>query len=125
MSDDVHYKGKLIPIPIPKDTTRISLMRELLRYQYENAGLIDDIAEDEDEFIIQFKDAFYRRYIILNDILYEVESHRIGTNDVFSSHEYSDGSIEFEVQYYNGGMSFDEAIHVSMCFDDVIKPTKE
>jgi len=54
---------------------------------------------------------FYEKYVIYDDILYSVKKNRLDPEQsLFMAHRNDDGTVDFEVRYYNGGTSFDEAI---------------
>lgn len=47
----------------------------------------------------------------IDGLIYEVEETRFEPyDDIFESSKNEDGSINFEVKYYNGGCGFQEAI---------------
>lgn len=50
-------------------------------------------------------------HFVYNDELYEiVEEEDLGDDDIFEATQNPDGTINFLVQYYNGGCGFHEAI---------------
>lgn len=56
-------------------------------------------------------DDFYKQYAIHEDALYSVNIKEIDPDDnIFIANIKADGSFDFEVKYYNGGYSFNEAI---------------
>ena len=59
---------------------------------------------------------FYEQYYISKDnIIYEiVEKKNIDESDIFIAHFNSDDIIDFELQYYNGGCGFSEALDIAM-----------
>ena len=83
MSETVHYKGRLIPTG---------------KTEKEYCG-------DGDIF-----DHYYDA-VVIEGMVYTVEKINIDPDfDIFNSTKNEDGSIDFEVKYYNGGCSFNEAI---------------
>ena len=57
------------------------------------------------------KDEYCQEYIIHNDVLYSIDFNMINPyGDIFNAYENSNGTINFEVQYYNGGCGFTEAV---------------
>lgn len=84
MSETVHYKGKLVPTG--KTLTEFD----------PNA---DDIYDH------------YERAVEIDGMIYMVEKTDINPDeDIFRSTKNDDGTIDFEVKYYNACCSFNEAI---------------
>lgn len=84
MSETEHRKGTLKPTG-----------KTLKQY----APLADDVL-DLDESAVE-----------IDGLVYEVEEVKIDPyDDIFESSKNEDGSINFEVKYYNGGCGFNEAI---------------
>lgn len=52
----------------------------------------------------------YRQFIILNDELFKVEYSELDPFDDIYKMSKNNDSYSFEVKYYNGGRSFDEAV---------------
>jgi len=99
MSETVHYKGTL--------KMCIKRHNETLEEQCKRI-----IREDNDSYKEMLLGEFYQEYIVYDDILYLVaEKKNIEPDgDIFIMNENMDGSLAFEVRYYNGGCGFDEAI---------------
>jgi len=92
MSETVHYKGKLIPTG--------KTMAEF---------------DPEIEDIDMFEDHYYEKAIIVNGLVYEIKYSKVyDYEDIFTSSKNSDGSISFEVKYYNGGCCLGEAIEEAL-----------
>lgn len=90
MSETVHYKGKLTP-------TGKTLQ--------EFDASADDIYDH------------YYSAVEINGLIWTVEKEDYEpADDIFTSSKNEDGTIDFEVKYYNGGCGFNEAI------DEAIKP---
>lgn len=84
MSETVYYKGKLIPTG-----------KTLVEF--------DSNAED---IYDHYLDA-----VEIDGMIYTVEKRYADPyEDIFNSTKNEDGTIDFEVKYYNGGCSFNEAI---------------
>lgn len=88
MSEIVHYKGTLKPT---------------------GKSLKDYMPQAEDEYDLPYQEA-----ILIDDIVYEVSKEELIDSDIFLASKNDDGSIDFQVKYYNGGCSFDEAIDESL-----------
>jgi len=109
MSDTEHKKGKLIP-------TGKNVENFVNEYLLNEGQEIPDCYEDALDF---FNDQFYRCAIVHNGIVYTVETKEINPyDDIYTSSENKDLSIDFEVKFYNGGCSFSEAIQ------EALKPLK-
>lgn len=100
MSETVHYKGKLTPTG--KDL-----------YEYVEG---DDIPQRYDgDKLEYFEDKYDDFAIIIEGKVFEITGDYVeDIDDVFKSSDNSDGSISFEVKYYNGGCGFYEAIEYAV-----------
>jgi len=102
MSETVHYIGKLTLVPIEGDIQNIAKMI----LQKEGWSL-----EGYNDFLEALEDWSYKKYIIYNENIYKVDMKE---SDPYSNMAIAtkkeDGTIDFEVRYYNGGCSFSEAI---------------
>ena len=88
MSETVHYKGKLRPTG-----------KTLAEFD-PNA---DDIGD------------YYGDAVEVDGLVYTVEKEYVaGDEDIFRSSINDDGTINFEVKYYNGGCSFNEAVEEAL-----------
>lgn len=103
MSRTVHYKG------VMKKAERLE--GESLEEQCKR--LIGDVelpayCEDYEEFL---NDTFYQEMSIQNGTVYLIEKEEINQDDDILQASLNDnGDIEFEIRYYTGGSSFDEAL---------------
>ena len=90
MSDTVHYRGVLKPTG-----------KTLTEYAGEDADIYDD--------------KFYQKIAIIDDLVYEVEKTELDPcDDIFRATKNADGSIDFEIKYYNGGCSFYDAVEYAI-----------
>lgn len=107
MSETVHYKGTLRPLP--------KLIGETLEEQCKRLMMDKEIPsyyEDYKEFLTS---EHYEKMIILEDTVYQVEKTDIDPfDDIFNAHLEENGDIKFELKYYNGGCGFDEAIEEAL-----------
>lgn len=103
MSETRHYRGKLKLVTTGKEQVE-STAKELLGA--EDRKELPSCFDSWGEYLM---DVFYKGYVVINDSLYAVEKKEVGEEDVFVASETEDG-YKFEVQYYDGVMSFDEAI---------------
>ena len=61
-------------------------------------------------------DKLYQQYVIVGEEVYKVieKNHRGIDEDIFEAYDNGDGTINYEVMYYDGGCSFDEAIEEAL-----------
>lgn len=103
MSRTVHYKG------VMKKAERLE--GESLEEQCKR--LIGDkelpsYCDSYEEFL---NDTFYQEMSIQNGTVYLIEKNEIDLDeDLYQASLNDNGDIEFEVRYYTGGSSFDEAL---------------
>jgi len=95
MSETEHFKGKLKPTG--KDITT-----------YVRGHKIPEYYEDEKEY---FDEHLCNHAVNIDGQVYEIERTEYKDNDgIFESSINKDGSIDFQVKYYNGGCGFSEAL---------------
>lgn len=118
MSEIKHYVGKLKEVfPYPEETFEEMCHRILLE---ENVIGKDEIVEDYyySEWSAVLEENLYDKYIVTVDKDYEKhlfiisEKKKVSDGcDVYNMHENVNGEYEYEVVYYDGGTSFDDAIN--------------
>ncbi|MFD0587686.1 hypothetical protein ACFQZE_06700 [Paenibacillus sp. GCM10027627] len=108
MSETVYYRGILKECKKIDHETLEGQCRRLLEYK----GL-PSYYDSYQELLL---DEYYHKYIIRNGLIYTVERQELDVDqDIFSACINEDGeSIDFEVKYYNGGCSFNEAIELAL-----------
>lgn len=103
MSETEHRVGKLTPVEIN------GTIEETAEAILKADGV--EPKEYYDTFLDQLEDVGYRQYVITDGKIYKVDMAEIDPyNDIFNATHNEDGTIDFEVKYYNGGCSFNEAI---------------
>jgi len=103
MSQMVHYKGVLTPVLRNIDETLEDQCKRLYGKVKENCYY-----ETYEEALFS---EVYDKYVVHDNFLYSVKRQQLEEDsDVFNATINDDDTIEFEVLYYNGGCSFDEAI---------------
>lgn len=107
MSETVHYKGKIQLVPKLENETLEDVCKRIMN-EYDCFEL-DSYCNTWREFMA---DELYERYVVINDDVYEVTDKKYFSDeyDIFKAHKVSDTEYEYEVMYYNGGCSFEEAI---------------
>lgn len=78
-------------------------------------AILSEMGIDDHKFCDSYRekleDEGYRKYFITDAAVYEVEAEeKDPDDDIFRATKNEDGSIDFEVKYYNGGCSFNEAL---------------
>lgn len=107
MSETVHYKG------VMKKAERLE--GETLEEQCKR--LIGDkelpsYCDNYEEFL---NNTFYQEMSIQNGTIYHIKKEEIDLDeDIYQANLTDDGDIEFEVRYYNGGSSFDDALEEAL-----------
>lgn len=105
MSETVYYKGILKPVDFLIGETLEERCKRII-----GDVELEDYYDSYQEKLMNDYD-YYQKYIIHNDILYFVEKKNVDPDeDIFKANRNVDGTVDFEVKYYNGGCSFDEAI---------------
>ncbi len=106
MSDTEHNVGKLIPRE-SKGT-----IEETCRSILSEMG-IDDVEDGEARE--RLDDEGYRKYFITDSVVYEAIYQEVDIDcDIFNATKNTDGIIDFEIKFYNGGCSFNEALEEAL-----------
>lgn len=107
MSETVNYRG---------------VLREVVKFDGETIEdqckrLLDNKELDSycDSYKEMLLDEGYYDWVMYDNILYSVEKEDVDPyNDLFTASKNEDGTINFEVRYYNGGCGFEEAIEYAL-----------
>lgn len=102
MSETVHYTGRIMEINLGDLT--VSEKKEILKGRGFD---IEDYGDGDWEC---------EKLHIINGRIFEVlekQSHD-ADGDIMEAKEEDDGSISFNLRYYNGGCGFDEALGTAM-----------
>lgn len=111
MSETVRYTGKLKLVEkLNNETLEEQCKKILEECAYSK---LNDYCDSWEEMLC---DELYDEYVICNDKLYEIlEKNSQDTDcDIFESYDNGDGTISYEVMYYNGGCGFAEAIEYAL-----------
>lgn len=110
MSETEYHRGKVIEIKqlegedIQETAKRIlSELNIEMKDYYDN--YLDCLQNEAYEGVVFANDKLYR---VVDDIKIDIDT------DIFRAEENSDGSISYEVKYYNGGCGFNEAIEEAL-----------
>ena len=115
MSENVHYVGILKKLkPIDNETLEEQALRLCIENGFEDKDHIYGDYESAIECLIWGLEG---KFIILTvsgktKIIYEIidKSDNLFFEDIFLATKNSDGTISFEIKYYNGGCGLDEAL---------------
>jgi hypothetical protein len=112
MSEYEHYRGKAVKIELAQDQSVDDYALVVLK---SRGHKLEDFYKNPTE---QLCDDFYGEYFFYNKdkSLYTIYSKELNPHaEVIEAHKEVDGSIRFELRYYNGGAGFDECL--SEAFD--------
>ena len=109
MSEVDWYKGKLTRVNRKENETLEQLCRRIL--DKENKFKRDW----HDDYRDALLDECYESYTEIKGEIYRIEKERKDEcDDIFEAHKNEDGTINFEVKYYNGGCCLSEAIEIAL-----------
>lgn len=107
MSETEHKTGKLKPCEM-RGTIEETCKAILAENGFNDLSYYRSYQE-------QLEDEFYRKYYVSENCVYEVYSEdKNQDDDIFNASKNADGTINFEIKYYNGGCSFNEALGEAM-----------
>jgi len=109
MSETVHYRGTLTRVERFENETLEKQCKRII-----GNVTLPSYYESYKEMLLEGYE-YYQNYFLQDDILYSVSKKEIDTDeDIFNSSENKDGTINFEVKYYNGGCGFNEALEYAL-----------
>lgn len=107
MSEVVYYKGVLKEVELLEGENLEEQCKRLLEGKE-----LPTYFDSYEEFLLEEN---YEAMVVHEGVLYRVEKEELDPeSSVFNARRNEQGEIEFEVRYYNGGYSFDEAISRSI-----------
>lgn len=106
MSETETIKGKLTEVASYAETfaDKIYVLKNNL-----GVPLKDYDVEIEDNYICESTG-----YTYSDGKLYSIERQNLNSEDIFEATKCADGSIDFLLQYYNGGCGFGEALKTAL-----------
>ena len=111
MSEIKHIKGKLKLVKPPQGKTLQDFAEQ---YLIEKNYTISDYNRKyhNGNYVFMLADAFNDDFIIINNILFRVESSELDPDDEILNFTYnsSDDSYDFECKFYNGGTCLPEML---------------
>ena len=111
MSETKHYIGKIRRLHLwPYVTLEDQCQKVANDSGYKE---LPDRYESWEELIAS---ELYDKYIVVHDRVYKIlEANDMGCDfNVFHAHDNNDGTISYEVVYYNGGYSLEDAIEEAL-----------
>ena len=110
MSEIEHTMGKLVPVA--SFSNKEELEKEAQKIVESEGWTLEEYYDSYTECL---KDDGYRIYYIGTDTIYKIEAVKFDLYaDIMRAFVNPDGTISFEVKYYNGGRSFNEALDTSI-----------
>lgn len=107
MSETEKHKGKLIPLEFEGTT------EEQAKQACEYMGF--EKRDYHEDWLDCFKDEGYRIAHFFNDKFYRIDDEELDPYDGYANASMNeDGTIDYELQYYNGGASFTEVLDDAM-----------
>lgn len=104
MSETVHYRGKAIKLEDDYLTT-LGISRKILG---ERGRLTEIDAGQEIQYLCE---EYPKEFFQYGQCVYKLEYESLDADDdIIKARELADGSIEFELRFYNGGAGFEECL---------------
>ena len=104
MSETEHWKGTLHLIDSGSGAEEVA---EIILSERGHEGTADEGSSALNQLLDYCRDEF----VVVDGVLYEVERKKIDLGDeIYLAATRAGGRIDFEVQFYNGGCDFSEAI---------------
>lgn len=111
MSETEHHKGRLTPIEIITnlENTAFLILRDELGYNMPRD------MQYYSTYCEALEDVAHKIFLVINDTIYRVSDVEIDSyDDIMDATIKPDGSIDYEVKYYNGGCCFGEAVETAI-----------
>ena len=113
MSETVHYRGVATKVDIPEGKTLVQVAEDILKSrdpQYKIPAYSDGPLE-------YLCDHYNEEYFfhVGKQTLYMITKASIDIDeDIIRAKELADGTIVYELKYYNGGAGFEECLEKAM-----------
>jgi hypothetical protein len=114
MSNVVHYKGILFEVHPTEGKTIQEMAQQLFKDEgHEMSGYDKEYLYRVDW--VRTLCSYSENYLTFNYKLYQIKKVGLDPNDdIIRASLNEDGSIDFEVKFYNGGASIQEAIESAL-----------
>ena len=104
MSTTELHQGRVTPI---ETTVRLSIWAE----GYCKMNGIEEMATYNDDWIEQLQDSFYKKFLIIDDKIYQIEDTETDPDDdIVEVTKNKDGSYDYMLKFYNGGACLTELL---------------
>lgn len=104
MSETEHWFGTLVPEEMHGD------VEDSCKWILNLHGF-NELGNCHSNWTDMFCDQYYREYTIFNNQIYRIfKVERDPNDDIAVASRNEDGTIKFEVKWYNGGGSFNEIL---------------
>lgn len=103
MSEMEAHMGKLIPMEVKGDTLEEQAQGACFKMGFS-------IASYHKSWVDCLNDEGYRKVYILNNVIYKIDDTELDPFGFAHVNKNSDGTIDYFMNYYNGGASFNEAL---------------
>ncbi len=119
MSETVHYTGKLTPVQL--DNMNQSYLDKAKQILDERGIIMSGYHLKWGDAVTCLCDELYDEYIAIGGQLYSFTRKEHDPEEkIMNASMNEDGTIDYEVRYYNGGCGFREAIDLAM--KNIINP---
>lgn len=105
MSETVAYKGRLYPILTNLPLEEASKL--LVRKEIPNLSKYEEFP---DTYLEILQEELSGKYLVINNVIYKYTRVEYDYNYKADARLNDDGTIDFDVIYYNGGCCFSEAV---------------
>jgi hypothetical protein len=107
MSQTELHIGKLRKIELKENHSLEDFYKEKLK-----EIRITELKSYNNDWEDEFKDKFYNKYFIVNDIIWEIFEHeeKDDSDDIYELKPNADGTLSFIMKFYNGGTCLSECI---------------
>lgn len=119
MRETVHYRGVATKVVIPEGKTLVQVAGDILKTRHPKYKI--SVSDNPINYLC---DIFYTGYFfhVGSQTLYNITRGSIDMDEeIIKAKELPDGTIVYELKYYNGGAGFDECLEEAM--DNMNKET--
>ena len=117
MSENVHYKGKLIILTGEGTMEDIFFqnVKSTTKSHYADYIIQNNLQEETtqtklSEYILN---NFYQEYYVGKNNIWRIEKEDVDSDSELFKASFKGNVVEFELKYYNGGTSLNEAIEIA------------
>lgn len=107
MSGTVAHCGRLIPMVLNGASMEERAEEACKQFGYERCDI-------HDSWLACLNDEGYRTVYIRGDIIYKIEDNKLDAGNLAKAFINKDGSVDYILEYYSGGASFNEVLDDAM-----------